>query len=173
MWAGIGWRPNSFGETAAPAAAVSQRPAPAARRSFAPGRGRNYRWRQGTRKKEWVLHIREMSRRHIKQVAQIEQACFSQPWSEKSLEAELDNPNAIFLVAEEDHIVAGYMGMHTVLDEGYIANIAISQQFRRRGTATLLTKRMMEYAREKQLSFLTLEVRQSNEAAISLYRKMG
>ena len=42
-----------------------------------------------------------MEQRHLDRLAELEAMCFSTPWSRKALEEELDNPNAVFLVAEE------------------------------------------------------------------------
>lgn len=69
--------------------------------------------------------------------------------------------------------VAGYLGMHHVLDEGYIANVAVFPNYRRQGVASALLRHLVEYARSQALSFLSLEVRMSNFAAISLYDAFG
>lgn len=114
-----------------------------------------------------------MKKSHLAAVAEIERACFSAPWSEEMLSEELRNGHARYLVAEgEKGIVLGYAGLQTVLDEGYITNIAVSPQFRRRGVADALVSDFCRLGEEK-LAFLTLEVRASNENAIALYQKHG
>ena len=65
------------------------------------------------------------------------------------------------------------MGINVILDEGYIANVAVDPKYRKAGVGTLLVRRIFSLAREKGLSFVTLEVRASNENAISLYEKCG
>ena len=67
----------------------------------------------------------------------------------------------------------GHAGFTAVADEGYITNVAVLPQFRRNGAATELTKALISKAKELKLSFLTLEVRESNSAAIALYEKHG
>lgn len=114
-----------------------------------------------------------MKERHILALTRIEAACFSAPWSENALREELDNPNALFLVAEAEDAVLGYIGCQTVLDEGYIANVAVSPKHRRQGVARALVRALRAAASERQLSFLTLEVRASNAPAIALYRGEG
>ncbi len=110
-----------------------------------------------------------MDKSHIDQIAQLEQTAFSTPWSKASLEEELYNPQASFLVAEgEGGEVLGYAGLHVVLDEGYIANFAVFPQYRRQGVAGQLLDVYCRFG-EEHLSFLTLEVRVSNRAAIDLY----
>ena len=106
-------------------------------------------------------------------MAEIERECFSQPWSERTLAAELKNPAAVFFVARSGGRVVGYAGMHRVLDEGYIANVAVTGAFRRRGAATALMRRLFRYARRERLGFLTLEVREGNLPARAFYEKLG
>ena len=67
----------------------------------------------------------------------------------------------------------GYVGCQTVLDEGYITNVAVSPDFRRRGAARLLIAELIARAKEKGLAFVTLEVRESNAPAIALYAGVG
>ena len=114
-----------------------------------------------------------MDRSHISQIAALEQECFSQPWSEASLEEELYNPQASFIVAEDgEGGVLGYAGLHVVLDEGYIANVAVEEPARRHGVASALLDVYCRFG-QANLAFLTLEVRASNKSAIALYLKHG
>ena len=114
-----------------------------------------------------------MSREHIPQIAQLEKLCFSAPWSEAMLEEELFNPQASFIVAEdEEGRVVGYAGLHVVLDEGYIDNVAVEPDARKHGVASALLDVFCRYG-AANLAFLTLEVRASNAAAIALYDKFG
>lgn len=117
--------------------------------------------------------IVSMDRSHISQIAQIEQDCFSAPWSEAMLTEALFDPQASFIVAEsEEGGVLGYAGLQVVLDEGYIDNIAVERSARRHGVGDELLDVFCRFAAE-HLSFLTLEVRASNEPAIALYLKHG
>jgi ribosomal-protein-alanine N-acetyltransferase len=114
-----------------------------------------------------------MTAEHIDQVAALERACFSHPWSREALTEELWNEAAVILVAEgEDGTVLGYAGLQTVLDEGYLNNVAVDPRFRRQGVADQLLAAFVRFGREK-LAFLTLEVRASNAPAIALYAKHG
>ena len=114
-----------------------------------------------------------MDRSHLESIAALERQCFSVPWSIPMLEEELFNPQASFLVAEgENGQVLGYAGLQVVLDEGYIANIAVDPKWRRQGLAGELLEVYCRFA-QAHLAFLTLEVRASNEAAIALYVKHG
>ena len=114
-----------------------------------------------------------MTMEHVPQVAALERACFSRPWSEAMLENELWNDSAVVIVVEgEDGTVLGYAGLQTVLDEGYINNVAVAEAYRRQGVADELIAAFVRFGQAK-LAFLTLEVRASNAPAIALYAKHG
>lgn len=114
-----------------------------------------------------------MTSETVEEVERLERQCFSSPWSLDSLMNELKNPLAVFLTARADGEITGYAGMHHVVDEGYITNIAVSPDCRRRGIARALVKSLIGYGLENKLRMVTLEVRESNQAAISLYRSLG
>lgn len=112
-----------------------------------------------------------MAERHLAALAAIEKACFHAPWSETMLREELGK--GIFLVAERDGAAVGYVGCQTVLDEGYITNVAVSPDCRRQGVARALLDELKARAVQAGLSFVTLEVRASNAPAIALYEGAG
>lgn len=120
-----------------------------------------------------MIQVVTMAEEHISALAQLERECFSDPWSEKALSEELSNPNAVFRVALIDGEVAGYVGMLHVLDEGDICNVAVFDRFRRKGVASALIQHLVDYGVENQLSFITLEVRESNIGAQKFYETMG
>lgn len=104
----------------------------------------------------------------------MEQQCFSVPWTHEQLMAQLSDFMHVFLAAEDENGRAvGYAGLMYVLDEGYISNVAVSPDRRREGIADMLLTELYERAKAKKLSFLTLEVRESNIPAQSLYKKHG
>ena len=114
-----------------------------------------------------------MDRSHIPQVAALEKECFSSPWSEAMLEDALFDPQASFIVAEdEEGNILGYAGLHVILDEGYIDNVAVERDARRHGVASALLDVFCRFG-AATLAFLTLEVRASNAPAIALYEKYG
>lgn len=114
-----------------------------------------------------------MTAAHTAKLAELEKLCFSEPWSENALLEETDNPAAYFVVAVEGDEILGYGGMHTVLGESYIDNIAVFPQHRGRGAGRAVTKALIEKAKENDGIFITLEVRASNVPAITLYRTLG
>ena len=112
---------------------------------------------------------------HLDSLADLESLAFSTPWSYDALAEELQNPLAVFLVAEDvdAESAVGYLGMHHILDEGFIANLAVHPAYRRQGIARSLLREAQEYAEAHDLPRLTLEVRASNVPAIALYEGMG
>ena len=110
------------------------------------------------------MTIVSMEERHLAALAEIEKACFHAPWSADMLHEELGK--GLFLVAEQDGEAVGYVGCQTVLDEGYITNVAVSPACRRQGIGRALIA-------QSGLSFVTLEARASNAPAIALYEGAG
>ena len=117
--------------------------------------------------------IKKLRKRHIPQVAAIEQECFPDPWSEESLESERRYKYALCFVAVQGKVVVGYCSIRRVVNEGHINNIAVSPAHQNKGIASMLLERVIYYAKKKRLIGLTLEVRVSNKPAISLYKKYG
>lgn len=107
-----------------------------------------------------------------KAIALLEKECFSEPWSETAITDSYQN-STVFILFEEDGGILGYAGMQTVLDEGYVTNIAVTSSARRRGIGRALVEGLKQKAEEMALSFISLEVRVSNAAAIALYEKQG
>ncbi len=119
------------------------------------------------------MTIIAMNESHIAQVAAPEKLCFSDPWSENSVASELKNPLSCWLVAEEDGVVAGYVGSQTVMDESDMMNVAVHPDYRRKGIAEALVAEMVETLKKWESHCLSLEVRASNEPAKALYEKLG
>ena len=118
---------------------------------------------------EYIL----MSQQHIAQVAALERLCFSMPWSENSIAAELSNPVSVWVVAVDGDTVAGYVGSQTVMGEADMMNIAVLPDYRRQGVAQQLVLVLINKLKAMDAYRLTLEVRASNAPAIELYDKLG
>ena len=109
----------------------------------------------------------------VDQLAEIETESFAHPLERKQIETLLADQNTHFLAARNGEPLMGSVWLQTVLDEGYIGNVAVRPTYRRKGIADALLEHLDLLAQEKQLSFLTLEVRASNLPAVSLYEKHG
>lgn len=113
--------------------------------------------------------IETMTTEHLSSVMRIERESFTHPWSEDSFRAELGKPASHLFVATDNNEVVGYAVLETVLDEGSLLIIAVDEKYRRKGVAKMLFSELETIAKEKDLSFITLEVRVSNESAINFY----
>ena len=120
-----------------------------------------------------MMKIVTMTNAHVEQVAALDAACFSVPWSLQSITAELSNPLALWLVAVLDGKVVGYIGSQTVLDEADMMNLAVVAEYRGRGVGRLLAEALITALRDNGVRCITLEVRDSNEAAVGLYSSLG
>ena len=116
---------------------------------------------------------------HVSQIAALEAATFSLPWDETSIQAELENPLALWLVAEgetgegEAKPVLGYVGSQTSFEDADILNVAVVPAARRRGIAAALMTELETRLASRGVEQITLEVRASNVAAIALYEQIG
>lgn len=114
-----------------------------------------------------------MTKDHVSQVADLERLCFSAPWSENAISAEIGNPLSCWLVAVDGQTVAGYVGSQAVMGEADMMNIAVRPDYRKLGIGRNLVKKLIACLKDRGNYQLFLEVRVSNEAAIGLYQKMG
>ena len=120
-----------------------------------------------------MILCREMTASDVSVLAEIERANFSRPWSEESLLKELGNDNSIFITAECEGNIAGYGGMYLIGTEGDITNIVVSSLYRQRGVASAIISSIIDNAKKHGITEITLEVRESNKAAVQLYEKYG
>ncbi len=117
------------------------------------------------------IEIRALGYADAVKIAEIERECFSLPWSEAAIRAEIER--GLFLGAFSDGTLAGYIGASFVLDECEIYNVAVSERFRGNGIGYAVVSALIEAARERGAGVIMLEVRRSNIPAISLYEKAG
>lgn len=119
------------------------------------------------------MEFRFMEEKDLEQVCEIENKTFSRPWKREDFLASIANPEHIYIVAEENDVIAGYCGLWMIAGEGQINNVAVREDFRKKGVGCGMLNYLLELGRERNQSTFTLEVRASNEAAIRLYEKLG
>lgn len=117
--------------------------------------------------------IRRMTETDCYAVAQIEADSFSDPWSLSAFTETVRMHNYVYLVAEEEGEVLGYCCFISVLDEGEIPNVCVKSSARGKGIGRSMMERLIEEAKERNLSVLYLEVRKSNASARHLYESLG
>lgn len=119
------------------------------------------------------IEIIPFSREHINAVLSISLMSFITPWSRDSIEEELNNRLAHYVIAKKDNVVIGYGGIWLIAGEGHITNIAVHPEYRGIGTGNMIVEALTKLCREKNIASMTLEVRKSNITAQNLYKKYG
>lgn len=120
-----------------------------------------------------TIVIRPYKESDIPSIAEIEKECFSQPWSINALHEFTENPFGRIIIAELAGKVAGYVTYSEIFEELQIANVAVSESFRRIGLGKRLIDNLIDIGNNKNAEIITLEVRTSNIAARALYEKCG
>ncbi len=127
------------------------------------------------------IQIMPASAELLPDILDLEQACFSAPWTRKMLEAELTgNQFAHFLVAvnlQETRVssgsVAGYHCFWIVFEELRLMNLAVHASLRRQGIGRALATEAIRIGVGQGATKAVLEVRASNKPARNLYQRMG
>lgn len=124
--------------------------------------------------REAELIFRWMGLADIDAIVALEQVCFSTPWSRATFEEELNyNDLAHYLIAEWQGHIVGYAGMWVVCNEAHVMNVAIDPAYRGQGWGRQMMLALICRAQVLGAESMTLEVRVSNQAARTLYAKMG
>ena len=118
--------------------------------------------------------LRKMTLDDVEQVVAIDKMSFSLPWPTSSFHFELtDNPASRCWVVEVDGRIAAMLVAWFIVDEIHIATIATHPDFRRQGIGEKLLSFTLKSAKDEGAVSSFLEVRESNDAAIMMYRKFG
>ncbi len=119
------------------------------------------------------MQITDFEKSHLPDILEVERTSFHSPWTEDMFIEEIQGKFSVYRVAVIDGKAVAYMGMWILADEGHITNVAVSEKYRRQGVASALIEDFVKLAEKKDLAFMTLEVRESNEAAKALYSSFG
>jgi ribosomal-protein-alanine N-acetyltransferase len=119
--------------------------------------------------------IASASEADLDTVMEIERLSFATPWVRQAFAEEIDRPWAHLELLHDRRRgrAVGFCNYWLVSDELHILNVAVHPDFRKQGCASLLVQRILEVARRHKTRVVSLEVRASNHAARSLYRKFG
>ena len=120
-----------------------------------------------------AVEIRILELRDLSAIERIEQKAYPTPWSRSMFASELAKPTSICLGAFEGPDLVGYVINSRYVDAWHVMNVAVDPEHQRRGVATALLERLFEVTRDDERRGYTLEVRVSNEDAITLYEKLG
>jgi len=120
------------------------------------------------------IFICPMTAEDLDQVLAIEAKSYPLPWLRQHFIDELNSAYAFPLAAfDPKGRLVGYICPMQLLDEGHILNVAVDPELRGSGVGRLLVQQVLDDCRAADASFVSLEVRVSNHAAISLYQSMG
>ncbi len=119
------------------------------------------------------MEVRRMEEKDLDQVTAIEKDTFSMPWKREDFLESMSNPSHVYIVACEGDSVFGYCGMWGIAGEGQINNVAVKKEFRDKGIGFGMIQFLLEEGYKLGLEAFTLEVRESNRAAIHVYEKAG
>jgi [ribosomal protein S18]-alanine N-acetyltransferase len=124
-----------------------------------------------------LMTIDSMKESDLPAILAIEQVSFPTPWTPGMFQRELESAHARCLCARlnlhDKNIVAAYIVFWLIAGEAQLHNLAVDQEYKRRGLALRLMETMKETAAKNEVTAQTLEVRPSNIAAIKLYEKCG
>lgn len=119
------------------------------------------------------IYPERLTEKSLDGVAELEKLCFSQPWSKNSLGLLLKEGIGVGMVCSSDGQVCAYGGMMVAVDEGQITNIATHPDYRRQGYGRAIVEALIKYSKNNGINSISLEVRESNRAAIELYSRLG
>ncbi len=115
------------------------------------------------------IEIKRSSDDNLKDIANIEEQCFSMPWNLSSIENEFSHEFSEIYVACSNERTIGYLIIYIFGNEAEIVRIAVEKEYRKLGVASALIN-------EAFLNFIGdifIEVRVNNIAALALYKKLG
>lgn len=119
------------------------------------------------------LHFDVLKEEYLDSITSLDKLCFTLCWSRALFESELSSSIAHYILAFRGDTLVGYCGIQAVAGEGSITNVAVHPDYRKQGIASALLEKIIGLSQDKQLDFITLEVRESNINAINLYTKFG
>ncbi len=120
-----------------------------------------------------MILIRPMTRDDIPEVAKLEKAIFTRPWSEKVYRETFEIAGVGYVVAELNNTIVAAAGVRNIAGTGEITNVMVTPDCRRQAIATRMLGNLLDMGRQLGATEFTLEVRAGNEAAIRLYEKLG
>jgi len=120
--------------------------------------------------------IRRMREEDLPAVRAIEALSFSNPWSDNTFRGEIQNTSVSFpmvVVRRPGEEVVAYIIYWQIRDDVQVNNVAVHPDYRCLGLGEALMRYAIARVRESGATFMTLEVRQSNAPALTLYNKLG
>lgn len=115
--------------------------------------------------------LRTIDHSLLPQVLELDRICFGRLWTLEGYQREIDSPNSELIAIVLDQTLMGYACFWAIVDEAHITILAVHPDYQRQGLGKLLLWALLDRAHQRQMKHATLEVRISNDSAISLYEK--
>lgn len=120
------------------------------------------------------VQVVPMARFHLGDVMRVDRLVYTKPWSLAMFRQELDKRDSRhYVVAEIDGRHVGHAGALRIADEAHVTTVVVDPVRQRAGIGARLMLDLHHWALGQRVEAMTLEVRVSNAAAISLYRRFG
>ena len=120
------------------------------------------------------IDIQEMSLNDLEKIKDILISDFDDFWNYNILKDELESPNSKYIIAKtNDGEIIGFAGIKIIIDTADVMNIVVKKSWRNQGVGNLLLSNLIALCKKFDLSSLSLEVNEDNQAAIHLYEKFG
>lgn len=118
--------------------------------------------------------IRPATQNDLHAISHIEEKSFPNPYPRFLIERLIhDNPGTFLVAVDESGRIMGYCIVSMDGTFAHLISIAVVQNNRRKGIATVLLKKQLAYLEEHDVQELWLEVSAKNKEAIALYLKLG
>lgn len=117
--------------------------------------------------------IRMATELDLQELMQIENECFSRPYSSESFLQDLRGDKVKAFVKILNEKIVGFISLYIFLDEANLQQIAVLEDFRRKGISSELIEYSVEYLKQNKVKKIYLEVNETNFVAIKTYEKFG
>lgn len=118
--------------------------------------------------------IQRMQVSDLDRIVELEQLCFTSPWSKQAFLYELnENPYGYYVILKEHAQIVAYLGLWLDAERAQITTLGVDPDHRGQGYGKALLEHMFDVCSSKKVTNYSLEVRVSNRAAISLYKRYG
>jgi len=132
------------------------------------------------------LVLESLKAKQLPAVVELDQLCFSKLWTLEGYSREMNSPNSELLVLsvpnfqnnistslDQTQKIIGIGCLWAILEEAHLTILGIHPDYRGQGLGRLLLTALLTKAVQRKLERATLEVRDSNVSALSLYEKFG
>lgn len=125
------------------------------------------------------LALQPLTSADLAVAVELDRRCLGGLWSQDGYQREIDSPNSDLLILQtvdastQNPISIGLACLWAIMDEAHITLLAVDPMYRRQGLGQILLYALLVLAWRRGLEWATLEVRVSNQVAISLYQKFG